>query len=159
MMFRNGVPSSSVPLGLMSGPSCVVTPVMPVMHVMRIASSRGLSGAGWFLLWWVSGPALSDVPRASRRVRRSTSADISGYSKSSFRDGCCSECGAVPAFGYACTFVMLAPREFRSVVPVQLCGHDGVYVPRGILADEAVHVRVVLEDVAHVVVRSVLLPQ
>ena len=42
---RNGVPSSGLPLGLSSGPSCMTAPVSPV-EAMRIASSSGVSGEG-----------------------------------------------------------------------------------------------------------------
>ena len=76
--LRNGVPSSSVPFGLVSGPSWVVMPTIPVMHVIRIASSTGVSGAGSFWLECVSGPASTENPRGIRRVRRSVSAAISG---------------------------------------------------------------------------------
>ena len=46
---RNGVPSSGVPSGLSSGPSCMTTPVGPV-EAIRIASSSGVSGDGWLAL-------------------------------------------------------------------------------------------------------------
>jgi hypothetical protein len=46
---RNIVPSSVVPLGLSSGPSCMTAPVM-LVEAMRIASSNGLSGEGSFEL-------------------------------------------------------------------------------------------------------------
>ena len=42
---RNGVPSSGVPSGLSSGPSCMTAPVGPV-EAIRIASSSGVSGDG-----------------------------------------------------------------------------------------------------------------
>ena len=42
---RNGVPSSGVPFGLSSGPSCITEPVGPV-EAIRIASSSGVSGDG-----------------------------------------------------------------------------------------------------------------
>ena len=76
--LRNGVPSSSAPLALVSGPSCVVMPTIPVMQVTRMASSSGVSGAGSLWLSCVSDPALTVNPRGMRRVRRSVSADISG---------------------------------------------------------------------------------
>ena len=76
--LRNGVPSSSVPSFFVSGPSCAVLPTIPVMQVTRMASSTGVSGAGSFWLWWVSGPASTENPRGIRRVRRSVNADISG---------------------------------------------------------------------------------
>ena len=44
---RNGVPSSRPPSGLSSGPSCITAPVGPV-EAIRIASSSGVSGDGWF---------------------------------------------------------------------------------------------------------------
>ena len=42
---RNGVPSSGLPVGLSSGPSCITAPVGPVPAI-RIASSSGVSGEG-----------------------------------------------------------------------------------------------------------------
>jgi hypothetical protein len=74
---------SSFPFGAMSvGPSCVTTPVSPVATI-SIASSRGSRGSGAFVLTCDSGPALTDTPRATRRVRRRATACINGYCRTS----------------------------------------------------------------------------
>ena len=76
--LRNGVPSSSVPFGLGERPVVGGDAVIPVMQVIRIASSSGVSGAGSLLARVLSGPASTENPRGIRRVRRSVSAAISG---------------------------------------------------------------------------------
>ena len=116
MMLRNGVPSSGLPLGFTSGPSCVVTPVMPVMQVMSRASSSGVNGAGSLVLSWLSAPAVTEWPLGIRRVRRSVSADMSGYENRS-RRGSWPSCGSpadeVSGDGGACS-VMTLPRVLVS---------------------------------------------
>ena len=76
-ILRNGVPSSWPPFGLTRGPSWVVRPVAPVQTIST-ASSSCESGCGLLVLWWLSGPASMEVPRAMRRVRRSTRQDMNG---------------------------------------------------------------------------------
>ncbi len=44
---RNIVPSSGEPSGFCVGPSCMTAPVT-LVEAIRIASSSGLSGDGWF---------------------------------------------------------------------------------------------------------------
>ena len=73
----NGVPSSFVPLTVNSGPSWWISPVTPVAAI-KTASSSLLNGAGSLALWWLSGPASIETPRATRRVRRSAMADMRG---------------------------------------------------------------------------------
>jgi hypothetical protein len=68
--WRNGVPSSGLPLGLSSGPSCMTAPVGPV-DAIRIDCSSFESGEGEFGLSQLSGPASIETPCATRRVRRS----------------------------------------------------------------------------------------
>jgi hypothetical protein len=74
----NGALNRELPSLFNPGTSCIVTrPVRPV-ETTSTASSSGDSGAGVFVLVWLSGPETIDVPRATRRVRRSVIADISG---------------------------------------------------------------------------------
>jgi hypothetical protein len=76
--LTNIVPrSSGAPEGFLSGPSCITTPVSPVVQI-RIASSSGSSRCGALVLRWSSSPASTDTPRATRRVRRSLIACSSG---------------------------------------------------------------------------------
>ncbi|HZZ28947.1 MAG TPA: hypothetical protein VFE46_13180 [Pirellulales bacterium] len=57
---------------------------------MSTASSSLVKGDGGLLLQWLNAPASNDAPRGTRRVRRSTSADSSGYvHKSSRKPGRC----------------------------------------------------------------------
>ena len=44
---RNIVPSSGEPSGFCVGPSCMTAPVT-LVEAIRIASSSGVSGDGWF---------------------------------------------------------------------------------------------------------------
>ena len=74
---RNIVPSSGEPSTFFVGPSCMTAPVM-LVEAIRIASSSGVSGDGWFELSYGCAPCLSDTPWATRRVRRSCSAEVSG---------------------------------------------------------------------------------
>src|SRR5678816_557815 len=77
--LMSGAENRSLPSLFLAGTSCIVTlPVSPV-ETTSTASSSGVSGAGLFELVYVSGPDTIEVPRATRRVRRSKIADISGY--------------------------------------------------------------------------------
>src|SRR5947209_11100927 len=99
-LLRKGVPSSGRPVGLISGPSCMTAPVTPVAAI-RIASSIGLRGDGAFALLWDKSAELSETPCATRRVRRSCIACMSGYEKRSFRPALRSALAASPAKRFA----------------------------------------------------------
>ena len=78
MMLMSGAPNRLLPSSFNAGTSCMVTrPVNPV-ETTRMASSSGVSGAGAFMLVWLMGPEVIEVPRATRRVRLSVIADING---------------------------------------------------------------------------------
>ena len=78
MMLMSGAPNRLLPSLFVPGTSCIVTrPVNPV-ETTRIASSSGVRGAGGLVLVWLIGPETIEVPRATRRVRRSVIADING---------------------------------------------------------------------------------
>ena len=74
---RNIVPSSGEPSAFLVGPSCMTAPVT-LVEAIRIASSSGLSGDGALALSYGCAPCLSDVPWATRRVRRSWIACANG---------------------------------------------------------------------------------
>ena len=74
---RNIVPNSREPSGRMVGPSCMTAPVMEV-EAIRIASSSAVNGEGALPLSYGCAPWGSDTPWATRRVRRSCSAEVSG---------------------------------------------------------------------------------
>ena len=74
---RNIVPSSGEPSTFCVGPSCMTAPVTDV-EAIRIASSSGVSGDGALLLLYGWAPCSSDTPCATRRVRRSCRAEVSG---------------------------------------------------------------------------------
>jgi hypothetical protein len=74
----SGAENRSVPLSFFAGTSCIVVLPVRLVETTRTASSSGLRGDGLFALVWLIGPETIDVPRATRRVRRSKMADISG---------------------------------------------------------------------------------